>query len=212
MKIAMFFLLNVLFISFLNARPISYADSWTIMSYNDYKRNSLLIHYTSTSKYSIGYKSQYWQEEQHWINSLNLNYLVKRINKKYSQANFYLKTGLGILKSDYKEYNNKKELVSYAEFATDWETRKYFVSYGSNVIRSVAVDGTFIQKARIGYAPYIAEYGGLHTWLMYETQHMPENSKSNISNFIVRLFKSTNMLEVGLDENKNATLNFIKRF
>ena len=107
MKIAMFFLLNVLFISFLNARPISYADSWTIMSYNDYKRNSLLIHYTPTSKYSIGYKSQYWQEEQHWINSLNLNYLVKRINKKHSQANFYLKTGLGILESDYNEYNNK---------------------------------------------------------------------------------------------------------
>ena len=71
--------------------------------------------------------------------------------------------------------------MSYAEFATDWETRKYFVSYSSNVIRSVAVDGTFIQKARIGYAPYIAEYGSLHTWLMYETQHMPENSKSNIA-------------------------------
>ena len=211
MKIV-FFLFNILFISFLNARPISYADSWTLMSYNDYKKNSILIHYTPTSKYSIGYKSQYWQEEQHWLNSFNLNYLIKRINKKSSQANFYLKTGLGLLKSDYKEYNNKKELISYAEFATDWETRKYFVSYNNNMIKAVTVDGLFMQKARIGYAPYITGYGGLHTWLMYEMQHMPENKKNNISNFIVRLFKSTNMFEVGLDENRNTTFNYIKRF
>ena len=182
------------------------------MSYNDYKKNSILIHYTPTSKYSIGYKSQYWQEEQHWLNSFNLNYLIKRINKKSSQANFYLKTGLGLLKSDYKEYNNKKELISYAELATDWETRKYFVSYNNNMIKAVTVDGLFMQKARIGYAPYITGYGGLHTWLMYEMQHMPENKKNNISNFIVRLFKSTNMFEVGLDENRNATFNYIKRF
>ena len=211
MKIAIF-LFNILFISFLNARPISYADSWTLMSYNDYKKNSILIHYPPTSKYSIGYKSEYWQEEQHWLNSFNLNYLVKRVNKKNSQANFYLKTGLGLLKSDYKEYNNKKELITYAEFATDWETRKYFVSYNNNIIRAVTVDGLFMQKARIGYPPYITGYGGLHTWLMYETQHMPENKKNNISNFIVRLFKSTNMFEVGLDENRNTTFNYIKRF
>ena len=211
MKIAIF-LFNILFISFLNARPISYADSWTLMSYNDYKKNSILIHYTPTSKYSIGYKSEYWQEEKHWLNSFNLNYLVKRINKKSSQANFYLKTGLGLLKSDYKEYNNKKELISYAELATDWETRKYFVSYNNNIIRALTVDGLFMQKAKIGYAPYVTGYGGLHTWLMYETQHMPENKKNNISNFIVRLFRSTNMLEVGLDENRNTTFNYIKRF
>ena len=211
MKIAIF-LFNILFISFLNARPISYADSWTLMSYNDYKKNSILIHYTPTSKYSIGYKSEYWQEEQQWLNSFNLNYLVKRVNKKNSQANFYLISGLGLLKSDYKEYNNKKELISYAEFATDWETRKYFVSYNNNMIKAVTVDGLFMQKARIGYAPYITGYGGLHTWLMYETQHMPENKKNNISNFIVRLFRSTNMLEVGLDENRITTFNYIKRF
>ena len=76
MKIAIF-LFNILFISFLNARPISYADSWTLMSYNDYKKNSILIHYTPTSKYSIGYKSEYWQEEKHWLNSSSILYLPR---------------------------------------------------------------------------------------------------------------------------------------
>jgi hypothetical protein len=69
-----------------------------------------------------------------------------------------------------------------------------------------------MQKSRIGFAPYIAGYGRLHTWLMYELNNMPENEAPIISNFILRLFKSTNLLELGIDENKNTTLNFIKRF
>jgi len=28
----------------------------------------------------------------------------------------------------------------------------------------------------------------------------------------LRLFKSTNLLELGIDQNKNTTINFIKRF
>ncbi|MBF97317.1 MAG: hypothetical protein CFH34_01524 [Alphaproteobacteria bacterium MarineAlpha9_Bin4] len=211
-KIAMLFFLLNFFYSILNARPISYAGGWTVMTYNDYTRNSLLLHYSPTSKYSIGYRTQYWQEKEYWINSFNLNYLAKRINRKHSQTNIYLKTGLGILSTDYKEYNDKKEPVFYGEFAADWETRKLFISYNNNVLKSASVDGTFIQKSRFGFTPYLAKYGSLHTWLMYELNHIPELKSNYLSNFIIRFFKSTNLLELGLDENKNTTLNFIKRF
>ena len=158
-----------------NARPVSYADGWTVMLYNDYHSNSLLTHYSPTSKYSTGYLIQYWQDKEYWINALNLNYLANRINKKHSQTNLYFKGGLGILKTDFNNYSNKNELVTYAEIAADWETRRYFTSYNNNFLKSVSVDGTFIQKVRLGYAPYIAKYGALHTWLMYELNHMPEN-------------------------------------
>ena len=124
----------------------------------------------------------------------------------------YFNTGLGLLTTDYKEYNNKKELVSYGGVSTDWETRRLFISYNINAIKSKTVDGTFMQKARAGFTPYLAGYGKLHTWLMYELHHMPEDNKTLTSNIVIRFFKSTNLLELGLDENKNTTLNFIKRF
>ena len=79
-------------------------------------------------------------------------------------------------------------------------------------MKSESVDSTFMQKTRLGFAPYIAGYGALHTWLMYELHNMPEYDDALISNLVLRLFKSTNLLELGIDQNKNTTINFIKRF
>ena len=209
--IKLFFLLSFCLNS-LFARPVSYAGGLTVMSYNDYYRNTLLTHYSPTSKISYGHMIQYWQNKEYWINALNINYLAKRINKKYSQTNFYLKGGLGLLNTNYEDYNNKNELVSYGEYSFDWETRRYFTSYVANFMKSETVDSTIMQKARFGFAPYLAGYGALHTWLMYELHNMPEYEDALISNFVLRLFKSTNLLELGIDQNKNTTLNFIKRF
>ena len=199
-------------IEVLLARPVSYKDSWTIITNNDYKRNSLLLHYSPSSKYSVGYKAAYWKDKEYWLNTINLNYLFKRINKQKSQTNFYLNSGLGILKSNYRQYNNRKELVSYGGLSLDWETRKLFSSYKINALKSSNVDGTFMQNARFGFAPYLADFGKLHTWFMYQLDHTPENSKIYTSNFIIRLFKSTNLIELGLSEYKDVTLNYIKRF
>ena len=127
MKIAILFLLLIYSVSAVT-RPVSYSGGWTVMSYNNDARNSFLVHYSPTSKYSIGYKTAYWHEKEYWLNAFNINYLAKRINKKKSQANIYFNTGLGLLTTDYKEYNNKKELVSYGGVSTDWETRRLFIS------------------------------------------------------------------------------------
>ena len=69
-----------------------------------------------------------------------------------------------------------------------------------------------MQQVSLGIAPYIAGYGKLHTLLMYELKHMPEMEHSLLSGVILRFFKSTNMLEVGLDQRKNLTINYIKIF
>jgi hypothetical protein len=204
-------LITSLYISFLSARPISYKDSWTVISNNDYFRNSVLIHYSPKSTYSTGFISQYWQEKKYWINAFNLNYLVKRINRKSSQANLYLKGGVGMLSTNYNS-NDKNELVYYNKLAADWETRKHLVSYENSFIKPTSIKNTYMQKFRIGKAPYVAKYGELHTWLIYELVHIPDRSSKYISNFILRLFKSTNLIEIGLDEDKTTSLNFIKRF
>ena len=204
--------LKLIFVNTLSARPVSYQDGWTFITYNNYDSHSTLIHYSPTSKYSIGFKSEYWQQKEYFLNSINLNYLVKRINKKYSQANVYVKSGLGILSSDYANYENKNEMASHLEISSDWETRRYFISYFSKVIKSESIDATYIQKVRFGVAPYIADYGRLHTWLMYAIKHMPETKNTLTPEVILRLFKSTNLMEIGIDKKKNLAFNFIKRF
>ena len=65
MKIATIMILTLItilvFLNNLIARPVSYSGGWTMMSYNDYFRNTLLTHFSPSSKYSIGYMTQYWQ-------------------------------------------------------------------------------------------------------------------------------------------------------
>ena len=69
-----------------------------------------------------------------------------------------------------------------------------------------------MQKARLGLAPYIANYGEIHTWLIYELNYMSAGDNKAKSAAILRFFKSTNLLEAGLDEDKTILLNYIKRF
>ena len=117
--LASFLNLFLLFLFFIInfARPISYADSWTFMTYNNYDSNSTLIHYSPTSKYSVGYKSEYWQSKEYFLNSLNLNYLIKRINKKFSQANVYLKSGHRDYVIRFENNDSKNELAGHLEVA-----------------------------------------------------------------------------------------------
>ena len=82
--------------------------------------------------------------------------------------------------------------------------------YAGILIASVA--NIFMQKARVGFTPYIANYGQIHTWLLYELNYTSDSEKNLKSAAILRFFKSTNLFEVGLDEDKTALLNYIKRF
>ena len=159
------------------ARPISYVNGWTFMTYNNYDSNSTLIHYSLQANIPLAIKLNIGKGKEYFINSINLNYLIKRINKRFSQANVYIKSGVGLMSTDF-ENDSKNELAGHLEVATDWETRRYFVSYFSKAVKSESIDNTYMQYARLGIAPYIAGYGKLHTWLMYEIKHMPEMEDS----------------------------------
>ncbi len=115
MKIAILLKFIIIFLSVTNisiARPVSYVGGWTLFSSNNYQSNSIQMHYTPTSKYSLGYNVEYWNDKEFWINNLNLNYLLKRVNKKNSRSNFYFKSGLGFLYSDFEENKEKKEYIT----------------------------------------------------------------------------------------------------
>ena len=124
------FALAILFTGSLAARPVSYPGGWTVMSMNDGDRYSGHIHYSPSAFYSVGYKGEYWREFDFQIHALQLNNLLKRWNKRHSQANLYLKTGAGITSSD---LTGDVDPVAFATIAADWETRRYFLSYENRV-------------------------------------------------------------------------------
>ena len=106
-----FFVFSILLTKSLKSRPISYAGGWTIMQMNDLNKHSIHLHFSPSINYSVGYKAEYWRNNEWQFHGAQLNYLLKRFNKPASQANFYIKNGVGLASSDYRSLNRKTEAL-----------------------------------------------------------------------------------------------------
>ena len=212
MKVYIYVLSALLCASVAHARPVSYPGGATLMTMNDAEKYSLHLHYSPSAKYSVGYKSEYWRDNEWWLNGVQVNYLVKRWNKRNSQANLYVKGIAGVAHSDHGRLENETDLAISAEVAADWETRRWFTSYSARAVEAGDIDDFVMQSARVGVAPYIGDYGDLHTWLMLQVDHHPEAQHDVTVTPLVRFFYDVHLLEAGMNTRGDAMLNYVIRF
>ena len=81
---------SLVFTSAAFARPVSYTDSFTFMTYSNYMKESFYVHYSPTFRKSIGVEIL---EDKGFGTSYGLlryTQLLMRKNTKNSQANFTL--------------------------------------------------------------------------------------------------------------------------
>ncbi|MBX2833670.1 MAG: hypothetical protein KTR28_01725 [Micavibrio sp.] len=194
------------------ARPVSYPGGITAMITNDGDKNSVHIHYSPTAKTSIGYKGEYWRVQEFGINAVQMNNLLKRWNEKDSQANLYLKSGVGLAYSDYGDFDHEVDAVAFTGISADWEDRRRFISYENRYTEAGDIADFFMQSARVGWAPYEGDYGDLHTWLMLQVDHNPESDQNFTATPLVRLFKGVHLFEAGISTEGKAMLNYVIRY
>jgi len=191
------------------ARPVSYPGGWTLMQRNNGDRSAIHAHYSPTSFDSIGvYIEKNWDQDVTFT-GLQYNRLVKRFNGTSSQANLYAKVGIGQADPFGRD---GAELAGFVEFAADWETRRWFTEYRLRA-SDFADNETVHHNARLGVAPYIGDYGDLHTWLMVEVQNHPDGDKPITTTPLIRFFKGVQMIELGYTVEENEWLaNWFVRF
>lgn len=194
------------------ARPVSYPGGWTVMMTNSGDANSAHVHYSPTAKMSVGVRSEYRREGEYQLNSVQMNNLLKRWNKRDSQANLYLKSGIGFAYSDAGDFDGETDAAAFTGIAADWEDRRYFISYENRYIEAGDIDDGYMQSARVGIAPYIGDYGDLHTWLMLQVDHSPESDEKVTVTPLVRLFKDVHLMEAGISNQGDVLFNYVIRF
>lgn len=192
-----------------DARPVSYPGGWTAMQQNNGQYASLHAHYSPSFQDSIGlYSERNWSSDWHFT-GLQYNRLVKRWNGADSQANLYLKLGAG--QADPFGADSAK-LAGFVGVAADWETRRWFVSYAGRAY-DLGFDKDARQSARLGVAPYIGDYGDVHTWLMLQIDNLPEADTPVMVTPLVRFFYDVQLLEIGYTpETDRFMLNWIVRY
>lgn len=182
------------------ARPVSYAGGTMAMTSNDPWSNSAMLLYSPTAKFSVGPFLDHYRETNGELYGLQANYLAKRWNMPDSQGNLFLLSGLG--------RTSDAEFGGYAGLEADWEDRRYYVSYENRyTFAGDDVKQEYQQKARVGIAPYVAEYGGLHTWLMLQVDHMPEDKDHVTVTPLVRIFKDAYLGELGMSNHGEMMFN-----
>ena len=194
------------------ARPVSYPDGWTFIANNSGHRNSAYLHYSPTAKSSLGYKFEYWRHRDFALNAVQMNYLLKRWNEPDSQANLYFKSGIGVADGRAGEFDGETSPAAFVGFAVDREDRRHYISYRNRYTAAGRIDGFYQQSARVGWAPYKGDYGDLHTWLMFEVEHMPEGDDHFTFTPLVRLFKGFHLFEVGFSNHDGFLFNYIFRY
>ncbi|MGE0754887.1 MAG: hypothetical protein AB7L92_06970 [Alphaproteobacteria bacterium] len=195
-----------------SARPISYPGGWMLMQMNDGNMHSLEVDYSPTANYSVGYVAEYWRENDWQLHAVSLNNLIKRWNLPSSQANLYLKSAAGVAYSDFGAFDGKTEPAAFTGISADWEDRRFFTMYENHLVYAGDIDKFFMQKARVGIAPYIGDYGDLHTWLMLQVEHNPEKADHFTVTPLVRLFKGETLVEAGVSEDGDVLFNFTMIF
>jgi hypothetical protein len=191
----------LLIISFgLDARPISYSGGSTIMSFSDNIKDSLYYHYSPSYKYSVGIENirdKYFNDNYSYV---RFTYLLNRKNTENSQRNLYLQSGIS------SEGFNK----FFYGMHGDWETRRLFVGFGLKETKKKIHDYSE-QYYQIGVAPYLGDYGDLHTWIMIKAK---ENSLENKwSTYpVLKFFKGNVLMEFGYGEKTEWDVHLMYRF
>ncbi len=185
-----------------SARPISYPGGWQVMPMSDAMEQGIHINYSPSFKYSVGVLSEYMRDDEYSMHTFELNTLPWRLNNENSQANIYLKFGVGVAEDDKEAHP-----AMWTAFAADWEDRRYFTSYEARFINAVDIEQTAHQSARVGIAPYVAEFGSLHTWLMLQVDHHPSEQDNFEITPLVRFFKGPTLMEIGYGSNRNLLFN-----
>ena len=192
----------ILLLSFINleARPISYSGGSTAMLITDNMKDSVYYHYSPTYKYSVGIetvKDLIFDQEYSY---LRFTYLMNRKNTRHSQRNLYFQSGIS---------SKGRDNVFYGIHG-DWETRRVFTGFGFKEVENTTKDyqDYFLQA---GIAPYIGEYGDLHTWLMLKSK------KNTLTNEwqtypVLKFFKGDFLIEFGYDSKINWDVHMMYRF
>ena len=172
-------LLILLASSGVESRPISHAGGYTLSARSDSLRDGLYLHYSPSPRYSLGIEAvndKVSEEEYAWF---RLAWLLHRKNTSRSQRNLYLHSGFS-------------HTGFFYGVTADWETRRLFVGLGyRKTVREY--EEKYLQ---LGFAPYLGDYGQLHSWLMMKIRQDTVRDRW-VPHPVLKMFRGNTLMEIG---------------
>lgn len=180
------------------ARPVTYPGGSMSMTEVDGATVTTQVDHTVSRRLALGVYALTESGGDRRSAGVVANVLLMRKNTEEAQANIYVLGGGG--PSWIRQPGipgRKSEASGFAGIEADWETRRLFVS-GSAKLAVVGDDTEAGWRARVGVAPYVANTGALHTWIMLQAGRTPIPGRKTEVTPLVRLFKGPVLAEAGV--------------
>lgn len=190
------------------AKPISYVGGTMAMQENDETGHTLALDYTVDPRLALGiYAKQEENGKRYTVLGPQLNTLLGRWNLPDGQANVFNSTGAGVAR-----FRGADNVAAWTGVLADYETRRVFTSYEARFTFAERVENAFWQRARLGVAPYLADYDEPSTWFMLQVDGHPTKNETWVVTPLVRFFYKTALVEGGYSSNHRVMANWILQF
>ncbi len=192
-----------------SAHPVSFKGAYGIMPEYMNGRYELEANYSFDRNKAVGISGIWAETEAGNISMIipKFNYLAFRDNNRDSQANIYLSLGMGGANS-----GSDTDLVGLASIQGDYETRRIYTLAHLETIQSSGESELNHFRYRLGFAPYIAGYEGIHSWLIGQIDYSPQMEDEWTVTPVVRVFYDNYLFEAGVSLKGDPFLAFISHF
>lgn len=191
------------------AHPVSFKHAVGVMTWNQSFLSDYWVTYSFRPDMAIAgrYMRMDMPEGKFQTYMPQLDLLVKRWNGREYQANIYAYGGYGGAKMA-----GRSGSAWLGGIEADAESTKYFIMGKGEWTRPSVGPDFDHYEARIGIAPYEAEFNEIAAWLMLQYQRHPALTKHDVLTPLARIFYKSFLFEAGVSLDGEFMTNFMFHF
>jgi hypothetical protein len=175
-------------------------DVWMAMAYWTPEYRMAEAMYGVTPRLSVGAGTLYLRSDEHVrarqqvdVGYIQANWLIHRVYRPDSVANFYAFGGAGASRGD---FFSGAASTWHGGLQADWESRRWYVNGNVHWWRSDAFSYR-IDTLTLGWAPYAADYEDWATWFLLRGERRDDLTRGTEVFPALRLFRRDWWFEVG---------------
>lgn len=191
------------------AHPTSYKGATAVMTWNQPFLSDYWVTYSFRPDMAIAARSMRMEmpEGRLWAYLPQYDVLLKRWNKKDSQANIYAYGGFGGARM-----NGQSGSAWLGGIEADAESRSLFIMGKAEFMNPTIGRNFDHYEFRVGAAPYEAEFNEIASWLMLQVQHHPALEKKTVVTPLARFFYRSVLFEIGVSTDGDSMTNLMFHF
>jgi hypothetical protein len=199
------------------ARPVAFLGAYSLMQHS--REDAVEFMYTYSQFQNAAFGIHVQNLKHLYVASGLVSVLPLRWNEEGRQSNIYISLGVGagkepsasdkpfvVFPSGHVQLDANTETRS-RYFAMHWYSLGIFSNKSFEEIANLQIrkNGYHYGKFRAGFAPYLAPFGGLHSFIILEADYAVNQKKTSLTP-IVRLFHQNLLLEFGVSVQGKAKL------